>query len=269
MRKFEGLLILLLCIGCKEVKMDLVVVSDRNSRENFTFSNADGLHRSLDPGEYQLKIKFSNSSTKPSSIEITKPSDSRFKEKLQANLPHADEFLHVNDAMKIEARDLDQNFSMIITREVDIREDHIGISFFTPDFEILLATAEFRHKSYRSAYDERSGEFLQSYQAVKRSQRGVFVPIDGDIDDNGFHSEILDSVVNFAGMVLVAPWVYFRYSNVQWALGDKADDSDYVRERWRRLVQKNPVIDYFAFTHGGHDESIAKHLDRLRRKEIS
>jgi len=254
-------------LGCQEVHSELDILSPQSKKDVFEVRNLNGDLQTLQPGRYTMTIKFAKHDGDYSEIWIYPPNCKKTIAKLAIKLPSADDFLNVNGVLKLYSDEIDQDFSMLVTRQVDIDEDHIGVTFYDKNFDHIIATSEFRHKSTRVAYDEQNMKFLQSYQKVRYSQRAVVFPIDGGLDWmlEGNLGKDLNAVVNFGAMVLIAPWIYFRYPHVYWILGPHSQY--YLRAKWKKAVLGSPVIDYFSFTHEGVAPLNARALDRLPKKK--
>lgn len=254
--KFMGLVlgVLIALVGCKEITTTLRVQPGETLR-----LKTDGGFAEIPEGEYPIVLKLTADELKPSVLKIRDLS-------VDLYLPTQKELLHVLEPQQILAEEVGQAFDVLITREVGLNEDQLGISLYSQEQGRLLATAQFVNKLTEVTYNKETGEFLKSYQTVKSSQRGVLVPIDGDMDNAGL-SPTMDGLVNFTAMLMLAPWVKLSYSKAIFILGKETEDDPLVEEAWRELVEDYPVIDYFPFTHGGVDEYLARPLHKLPKKE--
>lgn len=252
--KFPILIAFLCLTGCREVHGKL------NIAQELPINN--GRSQAIAAGAYDISIKWSDSTSSQASIKLFRPDSFIILDEFDITLPPADDFLHILNPITLSSSELEQPFDLVVIRKVDIDYDQIGVTFKAPDSEDdIYATAQFDHRSTRIAFDEKSQSFLRSYQKVKYSQRGLMFPIDGALG-----SDFLNDVVNFAGKLLIAPWVYARYSHIEWVL-NAGEADQLIKKRWIRLIEKYPVVDYFAFVHGGTDDRIIKPLSEVPKKE--
>lgn len=227
------------------------------------------------PGQYRARLKISDDRDQASELRISKTSSPADGAPFLLRLPRAKDFLRVNEPQRLSSDRIGQPFSLVVTREVDLnRKDLIGVSFYSSDFQTLLAVAKFEHESAEVAYDPEKMEFLRSYQEVRRSQRGLFFAVDADADSlltgigtPAFLSDVVDGVLNYGAMVYIAPWMWARYQNVRWILGDDVVTSGKETGHWAELLKRYPVIDYFSFVHDGTQRKLARPLWTLERKK--
>lgn len=257
----------LIAFGCnKTIKTKLQV-----HRSQKLIVKERDFHVYVPEGTYGLTLKIENSSKKMSEMIIHDPITNDVLVRADLQLPPADEVLQSLDNTELESYELQQEFSLLIQRRVDFKEDHYGISFFSPDRKKNLASASFGYKPKEANFDEETQSYLRSYQNVKRRHRAVVLAIDADLDRTldlpELFSESLDIVANYGAALLMAPWAYVRYAEVAWILGDRTADSNYVSKTWTRVFRKSPVVDFMAFTHSGRDEDMAYEMKGLGKKE--
>jgi hypothetical protein len=238
--------------GCMSVETNLTVVQDG------LVLNGDNGSVSIPQGTHDMQISIARSASSPSSIALKD-----MNQKFRISLPPAKDLASITKPLVLSSDQLQQPIQMTFEREADSNVDHYGVTISSQDGSTVLATARFDYtKSSTQAYDEQNKTFLMSFQDVKRSQRAVFIPIDGMLDGN-FYIPVgenaiagdfpINSIVNHSAMILLAPWVYARYSTVEWFISiNEMNDND-ILNKVKDGVNSSPVIDLFAFNHGGND----------------
>ncbi len=228
--------------GCMvDVSTQINVISDKANAPQLLFK--DGSKTFYIPAGIQpMKLHVADSSKDPSYIEFPK-----YKTQYKIYLPDNQKFINVNDPVEISAEQTQQPFAIEVVRVTDLNQDHYGLTFYTPDHKTVLATAEFDYKGNTYAYDSSKGEFLNSFQTVWRSQRGTMIPIDGGMQ------AVVDFLVDHSAQILIAPWIYARYSNVHWDIGGDGNDYADLASKWKDLTTNSPVVDLFFFNHAGAD----------------
>lgn len=242
-------------IACKEVKTEIIRTASTNSADLVFITKEGELSVSL--GRTPVTIRFSDSEKKPSEVIFTTAKN----RKAIIHLPAADDVLHTLEPMRIQSDVLGQPFDLVIDREIGPDFDIVGINFLHPFTNELLGTVEFQNRASRAAYDEESGQFLRNYQKVKQSQRVAVVPIDARIDD------AWNGLVNFASILMIAPWLNSKYVKVYWIIGEETNRFSLIYDQWKQAIEQSPVIDYFPFVHAGVDSSNIKPVRYLPLKE--
>lgn len=228
--------------ACNEYSFQLEVLD----QGVFELKTKDGNYLRFPSGDYTAVIKLAKNSEEASELHLESGV------KLELYLPAAKELLNSFDPIEVPADELGQDFSLIISRDVSLDEDRFTLSFFEPDQGNVLAVGRFFAEGKDQAYDSEEMEFLRSFQKVKKSHRAAVFFIDYTLDNYGWKfGEVLDGLAHFSSQLLLAPWVYGRYSSVVWVMGDKVSDLEYVNRRWEEVVEKRAVVDIFSFLHGG------------------
>ena len=215
-----------------------------NARILWTFSAA---YRVLKNPEY---LKISEKSKDPSRITFT-----QLNKTFELYLPDAKVFLDAVRPLEITTEQSHQPFFLEVTKVADLKQDHYGLTFMSADKKEIIATAEFQYKGDSVAYDEKNKDFLESFQSVRRSQRGTVLPIDSGLGG------AMGSVANHSAQVYIAPWIYARYSEVSWIIGYGNEDE--IPNQWKSVIDKSPVVDLFLFNHGGADIQGLRNSDQL------
>lgn len=120
------------------------------------------------------------------------------------------------------------------------------VAFTIADWQwVQAATFVERAPTARSLVVEsdHSLSFLETFQKVRRSRRGTVIPVRSRV------SPIIDHLAQ----VYIAPWIYARYSNVQWIIGESARNHEKARAKWKKVVDSSPVVDLFLLNHEGDD----------------
>lgn len=242
------LLLIAFLVGCDFKTTSTLHVLDSGLQMN----DEDGRSNFMIKGQYLVKLDIDEDGDDPSTLEIQMPNEDTVE--FEVNLPSTDILLHTNEPLRISSSELGQPVAMVVDREVHLKKDRISITITDKNFENVLATVQFRHKSDVRAYDEDSGTFLQSYQKVRMTERGVVFKIDGDLDgrNNGLSFKgVLDALVNYGAMIYIAPWVYTRYWKVRWVLDDNQHEEGFEAGQWKEVIDASPQVDYFSYVHSG------------------
>ena len=238
--------------GCQEVKRILVVNSAME-----VISNGERVE--IPEGRYDVTLKISNRGDDLDSIQFDNAKQRPLKT-IRLQLPPAKELGAIKSGAILESGSIRQPFHVTVSRDQDPGVDFVGLSFSDPESGELLATAHFKNSWVE---DSSKNSFVKNYQNWKRSQRAVVFAIDGGLDGGG----ALDVLVNGSAKNFIAPWIYARYAHVEWLLSKKSHDSDGIEKAWKRAFEKSAVVDYMAFTHGGHDMDIASSMPLTVKKE--
>ncbi len=254
------LLILVCCLvffGCKTSIDSKLTVLETGA---FTVTTSDG--EILPLPKATLDADLVVDSKRPENTYITlhlRKGTKQYRPQIPVRLPSLDVVLGANDPVRLEARELGQDFGLMVMREIRPGKDLFTMTFHDPQFNSTIAKMVFEYKPEKVLFDAKKNEFLASYQAVKRKQRAAVIKINGDVDmmmslpkKFGWVEETLDHVVNYGGMLLISPWAYARYANVSWIIGDENKSEAQTDEKWKAVVKEYPVIDYFAFVHSGN-----------------
>ncbi|HAZ14653.1 MAG: hypothetical protein A2X86_06195 [Bdellovibrionales bacterium GWA2_49_15] len=182
----------------------------------------------------------------------------KYRPEIPVRLPKLDVLLGSNDPIRLDAKELGQDFGIMLMREIRPGKDLFTMTFHDSEFNSTIGKMVFEYEPSKVLFDAKKNEFLASYQAVKRKQRAAVIRINGDVDSMlalpkkfGWVEETLDHIVNYGGMVLISPWAYARYANVSWIMGDDNKSTEQTDEKWKTVAKEYPVIDYFAFVHSG------------------
>lgn len=238
--------------SCLSVDTQLNVVQD-----GLTLKDASGKAVSIAKGNHPIQLSVSQDSSSPSSLNFTD-----LNEKFDISLPDADKLVNIVQPLVINSDQLDQPVQMTFEREADSDVDHYALTISSRNGAEVLATARFDYsKSSTPAYDDNSKTFLMSFQDVKYSQRAALIPIDGALPDP------MDGIVSHAAQVLLAPWVYARYSTVEWFINSDEMSDEETNKRVQQAVSSSPVIDLFAFNHAGQDSNTLAAAQNLGAKK--
>lgn len=247
MKKVLLLLGLLILSGCRSFEIELRVIPHSAEQKNLTLRSDQG-SLELIPGVYPTRVELSSTEGEPSYLLFSHKDNKTIKVPFQ--LPQKDQILPSEEVLIISAEDLKQPVKLTITRDFAQEQDQIEIKLTDPKDGSLIALAQTNYKEEETHYDGKTGLFLRSYQRVKKSERGTYIPIE---DDPWLGTSL---------QVLLAPWVYSRYEQVEWKTENQSSTST-----WARLIKKSPVIDYFELLHESSDQNEAKPLYYLPKKK--
>lgn len=233
--------------GCRSFEIELRVLPHSLEKKNLTFKSDQGALE-LVPGVYPASVELSSTEGEPSYLLFSKKSEKTIKVLFQ--LPRTDQILPSEESLIVSSEDLKQPIQLTITRDFAQEQDRIEITLTDPKDGSLMALAQTQYKEDETSYDGKTGLFLRSYQRVKKSERGVYIPIE---DDPWLGTSL---------QVLLAPWIYSRYEQVEWKTESQPSTST-----WARLISKSPVIDYFELLHESSDQNEAKPLYYLPKKK--
>lgn len=262
--KFFVLMALTLLVACKEEIGGRIKVTQAGQ---FNVRASNGEKFALPVGEMNGELVVDSKPEKSYLKLYLRKNNKKFRPEIPVRLPNIDVLLGANDPVRLEAKGLGQDFGIMVMREIRHGKDRFTMTFHDSEFSSSFAEMTFEYEPSTVLYDEKKMEFLASYQKVKRKQRALIVRIDGGVDDMmslvkgfGWLETTLDHIVNFGGAVLISPWAYARYANVQWIIGDDSvDDKDL--NKWKEVTKAHPVIDYFAFVHDG-DQDLPKNASK-------
>jgi hypothetical protein len=242
--------------ACHEVSTVLLV-----SKENLSLETKKEGSVSLPEGRYDIEFTISDDGTDELHI-FESETKHHVIHKAELQLPPYKDLANVKERMEISADKIGQPFDLVVTRDTDPGIQFIGFSLMKPGTQTILATAHFKSDLVEDGKDSaQEKSFVREYQNFRRSQRGVFIPINGALSGD------LNGLVNWTAKLFIAPWIYARYANVEWELNmDEANVEENVKAKWARLFEKSPVVDYFAFTHSWEDEEMARHMPIEKKK---
>jgi|GEM_PF-2848758 len=240
--------LILILTGCNTFKTELRVIPHSTDVKNLTLQSEKG-PLELVPGIYPVEIKISTDPTKSSQVIFQDKNKSVHM--VAVHLPNAQEMSNRLEAIEISSIDLGQPVNLTLTRDAADSQDRIGITLTDPKTGNLLAISQVYFQSNESSYEGKTAQFLRSYQRVKLSERGIYIPIESTLNDGYVLSQMDDRWVNTSVQVLIAPWIYSRYNQVEWRIGSHDQQSDQAQKErmtaWSKLIENSPVIDYFAF----------------------
>lgn len=217
---------LALCfVGCKaKIDSQLSVAQ----HQKFIVKTADGGRLILPTTLIQSKIIFDAKNPANSSLQLyLKRNGKSAYWDVPLKLPKLDSILGSNDAVRLDSKELGQQFGVMVMRQVLPGDDRFVITFHNTHFDEILGEMSFNYEPPKVLFDENKSEFLASYQKVKRKQRAAIVRIDAELDNDlslpllGWVPTVIDHIVNYSGAALVAPWIRARYSTVKWQIGSK------------------------------------------------
>lgn len=243
---------MLILTGCETLKTELRVIPHSADVKNLTFQSEKGALE-LVPGIYSVEIKVSTDPKKPSQVIFQ--GKNKTSHAVAIHLPEVQELSNRLEAIEISSTELGQPVDLTLTRDTTAGQDRIGITLTDPKTGNLLAVSQIYFHSDETNYEGKTAQFLRSYQRVKLSERGIYIPVESTLNDGYFLSQIDDQWVNTSVQVLIAPWIYSRYNQVEWRIGSHDQQNEEAqkerRTAWSKLIETSPVIDYFAFLSSG------------------
>jgi len=247
----------LLLIGCKkEISTNIKIVDDTPVLIKTLDEDRVKFLKGISQGTFVVDNDHPNRSYLQ--LNVLK-NDQKIRATAPMRLPPIDTLLGSTDPLKLESKTTGQNFGMMVMRQMRSGDDLFTISFHDKQFNNSFGQMIFEFEPDKVHFDEDKKEFLFSYQKVIRKQRATIIKVDSDLDDMfsltakfGWLEKTLDHIVNYSGAALVSPWAYARYSKVKWIIGASTqDESREEIEDIKEIIKNYPVIDYFAFVHGG------------------
>lgn len=239
--------------SCMSVDTTLTVIQPGG----LALYNADGTLVQIPQGDHPIQLSVAQDSSSPSTLTLKD-----INVKFEITLPGAEKIANITTPLTVHATELKQPVEMTFQRDADSSTDHFTMAFMSTDGNQILATSRFDNpKGDIPAFDESNQTFLMSFQKVKYSQRAVLIPIDGAL------IEPMNSIVNHAAMILLAPWVYARYSTVEWFISSGEMSDEDTNKKVQHAVSSSPVIDLFAFNHAGEDGETLAAAENLGAKK--
>jgi len=250
---------LLLTVGCKKSIEGKMNVAQPEGAPDLVMKTSDGKLLKLPKGDMKVDLVVDGKHPEKSYLKLyLRKGNRKYRPEIPVRLPNINDLLGANDPVRLEGQNLGQNFGIMLVRQIRPGKDLFTMTLHDKEFDSMLGKMTFEYEPEKVLYDAKKGEFLASYQKVKRKQRAAVIRINGDVDRMlalpkkfGWLEQTLDHIVNYGGMVLVSPWAYVRYANVKWIIGDDNKSERNTDEKWKEVVKKYPVIDYFAFVHSG------------------
>ncbi len=262
---FLSIFVLLNLTSCYNPDTKLRVV--KNKKKSLILVTTNGERLKFIPYNYRAKLYLEQSKKTHGKghakirkkIKLT-IFTSKGEHNIDFNIKNNRDILYTNKPVHINSSESGQPVHLVFTREVEKEFDRINVTVFDRRHKTLLATMQIINDNGddKHAYDENKGEFLQSYQGIKTSQRSLVFKINGDLDKNmkmgpnfKWVGNLTDSTVNYGALVLVSPWVYSRYWKVNWLLGNDGESDREQEKAWRTALKEAPVVDYVSWVHRG------------------
>jgi hypothetical protein len=250
--------ILLLFVGCKtEIETEIDIVE----KSPMIVKTLERDRIKIPQGRMKGELTIDSDNPQRSYLKFFMVRKNRkFRPEVPLKLPSVDVLLGSTDPVKLESKNIGQNFGMMVMRQMRRGDDLFTVTFHDKEFNQSFGQMTFEFEPDTVHFDENKNEFLASYQKVLRKQRALIVKIDGDVDrmlklSNGFGwlEKTLDHIVNYGGAALISPWAYARYSKVMWMIGESTieEKKEHV-EGIKEITSTYPVIDYFSFVHEGN-----------------
>lgn len=237
---------LLLLSGCNTFELELRVLPHASGSKNLVLTSNRG-PLELPPGAYPFHVELSENSGKPSTLTFKDSKRGEFKVAIQ--LPNVNDLEESLAPIEVESEELGQPVHLTLTRDAQQEEDRIAVTLTDPQSDTLIAVAQLYYQNKETNYEGQTGKFLRAYQRVKYAERGVAISIE-------------DPSLNASLQVLLAPWLYSRYAQVEWH-----HDLEKSHAGWKNLIQKSPVIDYFSFQLQNSDAKEVEILNTLSKKK--
>lgn len=254
---------LALC-ACQGFETELRVLPRSSSRANLVLNSEKG-PLELVPGRYPVRVVLPKKGGQD--YKLLFKDKTRGEIAVPLRLPSVTSLLFALESVDVRSEDLGQAVDLTLAREVRGERSQLNAAFSDPKSGELLAFVRVSEipgnalgeagsagPSSDAADSYPSADFFRDYQRLKLSQRGAYVPIDGNLEKWGFWASIADRLGNTSARAILAPWIHDRYQHVQWRVGSDEKDPDGKMYRifhaWEELLRKSPIVDFFAFLHG-------------------
>ena len=177
------LTMLVLCLaffGCKTSIDSKLTVLETGV---FSVTSGDGAVLSLPKATMDAELVVDSKRPENSYIILhLRKGTQKYRPQIPVRLPSLDVVLGANDPVRLEARELGQDFGLMVMREIRPGKDLFTMTFHDSEFNSTIAKMVFEYEPSKVLFDSKKNEFLASYQAVKRKQRAVVIKINGAVD---------------------------------------------------------------------------------------